>query len=74
MKVLIEWHKNFTGGRVLNIETDDWEGEGIAKLKAEMEELEPKKFEERVKADGFKDWKQSIEYKTRYVLLDSLEK
>ena len=74
MKVLIEWKKAFTGGKVVNIETDDWEGEGIAKLKVEMDELEPKKFEEKVKTDGFKEWKQSIEYKTRYVLLDTLEK
>jgi hypothetical protein len=72
-KVLIEWNKNFTGGRVFNIETDDWEGEGLTKLKKLMDDLEPKKFEEMIKKEEFKKWKQSIEYKTRYILLNSLE-
>ena len=72
-KVLIEWNKNFTGGRVFNIETEDWKNEGLPKLKKILDDLEPKAFEEMIKTEEFKKWKQSIEYKTRYVLLNSLE-
>ena len=73
-KVLLEWNKSFTGGRVVTITADDWEKDGVEKLKDIMEELKPEPFEEMIKdKERCKKWKQSIEYKTRYVLLGQLE-
>ena len=72
-KVLVEWNKNFTGGRVFTIDCNDWEKDGLPKLKKVMEDLEPKEFEKMIKTEEFKKWRQSIQYTTRYVLLDALE-
>jgi hypothetical protein len=73
-KVLIEWNKSFTGGRVVKIETDDWEGDGVKQLEKIMETLKPEPFEKMIAdKERCKKWKQSIEYKTRYVLLGQLE-
>ena len=73
-KVLIEWNKSFTGGRVVKIETDDWDGDGVKQLEKIMETLKPEPFEKMIAdKERCKKWKQSIEYKTRYVLLGQLE-
>jgi len=73
-KVLIEWNKSFTGGKIVNIETDDWKGDGVKQLEKIMDTLKPEPFEKMIAdKERCKKWKQSIEYKTRYVLLGQLE-
>ena len=71
-KVLVEWKKTFTGGKVIKVEGEKWE-DASEKLKERMKELEPEKFEKMVKTDKFKSWKQSINYVSRYVVLNDLE-
>tara|TARA_R110000824_G_scaffold85814_2_gene212877 strand:+ start:10240 stop:10482 length:243 start_codon:yes stop_codon:yes gene_type:complete len=71
-KVLVEWKKTFTGGKVIKVEGEKWE-DASEKLKERMQVLEPEKFEKMVKENGLKSWKQSIDYVTRYVVLNDLE-
>ena len=73
-KVLIEWNKAFTGGKVVTIEAEDWEKDGVEQLKIIMDTLKPEPFEKMIAdSEECKKWKQSIEYKTRFVLLGQLE-
>ena len=58
--------------KVQEVEGEKWE-DASEKLKERMQVLEPEKFEKMVKENGLKSWKQSIDYVTRYVVLNDLE-